>query len=104
MFWNLLCDDKRLEKVWFTGMLTHGQTEFIINYIDPVSGGVRSYYPDFLVKKKDGTYVIIEVKGDNKIDDQVVLAKMNYTKQMATASSMEYLLIRASEANQKIKI
>ena len=52
----------------------------------------------------DGSYQLIEVKGDNKIDDQVVLAKMNYTKQMATASSMEYLLIRASEANQKIKI
>lgn len=97
MFWALL-QDKSLEKVWFTGMLTNGQTEFLINYIDPISGGVRSYYPDFLVKKKDGSYVIIEVKGDNMIDDAVVLAKKEYAKQIAAASDMEYIIVKGTEA------
>ncbi len=101
MFINLL-QDKRLHKVWFTGMLTHGQTEFLINYIDPISGGVRSYYPDFLVQKQDGSYVIIEVKGDNMIDDEVVLAKKAYASQMANASNMEYMIIRGTEAKNKI--
>ena len=101
MFVNLL-EDARLQKVWFTGMLTHGQTEFLINYIDPISGGVRSYYPDFLVQKNDGSYVIIEVKGDNMIDDAVVLAKKAYADQMANASNMEYMIIKGTEARNAI--
>jgi len=28
--------------------------------------------PDFLLQKDDGAYVIVEVKGDNMIDDPVV--------------------------------
>ena len=92
MFWNLITDN-RLNKVWFTGMLTAGQTEFVINYIDPESNTVRSYYPDFLVQKKDGSYIIIEVKGENKIDDAVVLAKKEYAQQIASASSMDYIIV-----------
>lgn len=99
MFWILL-NSKKVEKVWFTGMLTHGQTEFIINYIDPVSGGVRSYYPDFLIKKNDGTYLILEVKGDNMIDDETVLAKKEYAMQMATASMMSYDIVKGTEVSQ----
>ena len=64
-------------------MLTHGQSEFFIQYIDPDSRMVRSYYPDFLFEKDDGTYVIVEVKGDNMIDDPVFQAKKAYAEQMA---------------------
>ncbi len=103
MFWNLI-HDKRLEKVWFTGMITRGQTEFLINYIDPESNGVRSYYPDFLVKKADGSYIIIEVKGDNKIEDSVVLAKQEYARKMAIASNMQYIMIPGTKAGEKLNI
>jgi hypothetical protein len=34
----------------------------------------------------DGTWVIVEVKGDNKIEDPVVLAKQAFAEQMAVAS------------------
>lgn len=103
MFWNLL-KDQRIQKVWFTGMLTHGQTEFVVNYIDPVSGGVRSYYPDFLVMKEDGSYLIIEVKGDNMIDDAVVLAKKEYARQMAAASNMEYIIVAGTKASEELSL
>lgn len=103
MFWNLI-NDQRLTKVWFTGMLTAGQTDFVINYIDPESNTVRSYYPDFLVQKEDGSYVIIEVKGDNKLDDAVVLAKKEYAKQIASASNMEYIMVPGSQATQRLTI
>lgn len=103
MFWNLLTD-KRLKKVWFTGMLTAGQTDFIINYIDPESSTVRSYYPDFLVQKEDGSYIIIEVKGENKIDDAVVLAKKEYAQQIASASGMDYIMVPGKQASIKINI
>lgn len=72
-----LLQEKGVEKVWFTGMLTHGQSDFVIHYVDPISHTVRSYYPDFLVQQTDGTYVIVEVKGDNMVDDDVVKAKLN---------------------------
>ena len=103
MFWNLI-NDNRLEKVWFTGMLTAGQTEFVINYIDPESNTVRSYYPDFLVQKEDGSFIIIEVKGDHMIDNAVVQAKKEYAKQIASASSMEYMIVPGTKAKEKITL
>ena len=78
-------------------MLTQGQTEFVINYIDPVSHTVRSYYPDFLVLYKDGSYKIVEVKGDHMIDDEVVQAKADYATQFASASNMSYQMIKGSD-------
>lgn len=86
-----------VKKVYFTGMLTHGQTDFYIQYIDPDSNNVRNYYPDFLVEKNNGDYVIVEVKGDNKIEDPVVLAKERAAREIATASKMEYKIIKSSE-------
>ncbi len=101
MFWNLITD-QRLVKVWFTGMLTAGQTDFVINYIDPESNTVRSYYPDFLVQKKDGSYIIIEVKGEHMIDSAVVQAKKEYAKQIASASSMDYIIVPGKQAKERI--
>lgn len=97
LFWRLL-HDKRVSRIYFTGMLTHGQSEFFIQYIDPESHTVRSYYPDFLVRKEDGSLLIIEVKGDNKVDDPVVRAKQDYARQMAGASAIGYEMIRGSDA------
>jgi len=99
LFWNLLKDGK-VKKLYFTGMLTHGQSDFYVQYIDPESHTVRSYYPDFLVQKEDGKYVIVEVKGDNKIEDPVVLAKQEFAEQMAVASGMTYKIIKGTDAAQ----
>ena len=103
MFWTLL-KDQRVDKVWFTGMLTHGQSDFMINYIDPTTHSVRSYYPDFLIKMNDGSYVILEVKGDNMVDDAVVKAKADYATQIASASSMTYKLVKGSDAMKGVGV
>ena len=100
LFWSLLTEGK-VKEVYFTGMLTHGQSDFYIQYIDPESHAVRRYYPDFLVQKDDDSWVIVEVKGDNKIDDQVVNAKAKAAEQRATASQMSYKIIKGSEANAR---
>jgi len=81
-------------------MLTHGQSDFYIQYIDPESHTVRSYYPDFLFQKEDGSYVIVEVKGDDKIEDLVVQAKKEFAEQLASANGMKYKMIKASDVNQ----
>ena len=78
LFWDLLKHNK-VKKIYFKGMLTHGQSGFFIQYIDLESHVVRSYYPDFLFEsiEEDGTtkYVIVEVEADDQIDDAVVEAR-----------------------------
>lgn len=100
LFWDLI-QEKKVKKVYFTGMLTHGQSDFFIQYIDPDSHTVRSYYPDFLFEREDGSFVIVEVKADNQIEDAVVQAKKEFAQQIAVASGMEYRMIKASDANER---
>jgi hypothetical protein len=97
LFWDLIRDGK-IKKLYFTGMLTHGQSDFFIQYIDPDSKTVRSYYPDFLFEREDGTMVIVEVKGDHQINDPVVQAKREFAEQMAVASGMTYQMIKSTDA------
>lgn len=97
LFWNLLMNGK-VKRLYFTGMLTHGQSDFYIQYIDPDSHTIRSYYPDFIIQKENHSYVIVEVKGDNLIDDPVVQAKRESAEQMAVASGMTYKIIKGSDA------
>jgi type III restriction enzyme len=104
LFWDLL-REQRVKKIYFTGMLTHGQSDFFIQYIDPDSRTVRSYYPDFVFvrEESDGSekYVIVEVKGDHQIDDAVVQAKKDFAQQIAVASGMEYRIIKSSDADER---
>lgn len=104
LFWDLL-REQRVKKIYFTGMLTHGQSDFFIQYIDPDSRTVRSYYPDFIFQREehDGTlkYVIVEVKADNQIEDAVVRAKKEFAQQIAVASGMEYRILKSSDADKR---
>lgn len=97
LFFDLL-DEEAVKKVYFTGMLTHGQTDFYIQYIDPESHTVKRYYPDFLVQMEDESWLIVEVKGDNLIEASVVQAKAQYARQLAAASNMSYKIIKGSDA------
>jgi hypothetical protein len=36
--------------------------ELVVPYFDPVQGRNRRYFPDFLVKMKDGTVYMVEIK------------------------------------------
>ncbi|MDZ7357407.1 MAG: hypothetical protein ONB33_07320 [candidate division KSB1 bacterium] len=85
-----------VNKLYFTGMLTHGESEFFISYIDPISQTVRKYYPDFLMQNNDGSWTIIEIKGDYMIDDAVTAAKEKYAREMGFVNQMEYRLMETS--------
>ena len=90
---NQLIYSEDTEEVYFTGMFTAGQSELAIQYVDPESHRIRSYYPDFYVKNNDGSVELIEVKGDDKIDDETVLAKAAAARDIADASRIEYAII-----------
>lgn len=86
----------KVQEVYFTGMFTSNQGDLSVYYYDPESGRIRQYYPDFLAKMKDGTYQLIELKGDNKIDDVVVQAKKEAALEMAAASGIKYEMYAGS--------
>lgn len=94
-FFQYIKSDK-VQEVYFTGMFTSNQGDLSVYYYDPESGRIRQYYPDFLAKMKDGTYQLIEVKGDNKIDDVVVQAKKEAALEMAEASGIKYEMYAGS--------
>ena len=87
----------KIQEVYFTGMFTANQGDLSVQYYDPESGRIRHYYPDFLAKLSDGSYQLIEVKGDNKIDDTVVKAKAVAAHELAVASGIEYKMYAGSE-------
>lgn len=98
-FWHVL-QAKKVDKIWFTGMLTHGQSDFFIQYVDPDTHQVRSYYPDFLIRKNDGSLIMVEIKGEHMIDHPTVKAKQEYAEMMAKASQvpMSYEIIPSKQA------
>jgi type III restriction enzyme len=87
---------KKVKKVYFTGMFTSHQGDFSIQYYDPETRRIRHYYPDFFAEMADGSYQIIEVKGDDKIDDTIVKAKAEAATIMATQSGVEYKMYAGS--------
>ena len=94
-FIQYITSDK-VEKIYFTGMFTSNQGDLSINYYDPESRRIRQYYPDFIAKMSDGSYQLIEVKGDNMIDDVVVKAKQAAAEELAVASGVKYIMYAGS--------
>lgn len=88
---------KKVKEVYFTGMFTSNQGDLFVQYYDPQSKRVRQYYPDFLAKMEDGSYQLIEVKGDNMIDDELVKAKAEAAEEMSVASGMKYIMYAGSD-------
>ena len=88
--------NNKVREIYFTGMFTADQGDLAVHYYDPESRRVRKYYPDFLAQMEDGSYQLIEVKGDNKIDDTVVRAKKEAAEEMAVASGIRYIMYAGS--------
>jgi len=53
-----------VEDIYFTGALTSSaKTDFIVEYLD-TDGAWRSYTPDFVIRRRDGRCLIVEIKGE----------------------------------------
>lgn len=95
-----LFENEHIKHIWFTGMLTHGQSDFLVRYIDLESHALRSYYPDFLVEMDSGNFCIIEIKGENLIPDADTQAKAEYASRMFSGKhGMAYLFVPSHNAH-----
>ena len=55
---------ERIEGVWFTGGLTDpGKTDLYVEYLS-ADGRWRRYTPDFVIRRADGKFLIVEIKKD----------------------------------------
>lgn len=99
-FFDYIMSDK-VREVYFTGMFTSKYNGLAIQYIDPESHTVRSYYPDFITFLDDDTIQIVEVKGDHQIDDSVVRAKAERAAELADKSKMVYTMLKSTEIMKK---
>ena len=86
-----------VDRIYFTGMLVHGQSGFRVNYIHPESHTVCNYYPDFLVMRESGEIYLIEVKSAWKEDDPVVIAKREAAEQLASGNEFHYALLTSED-------
>lgn len=91
-------DPDEIEDIYFTGALTDREkTDFIFDYKDK-QGEWHTYTPDFLIHKKDGRSLIVEVKGvpyrnEAAEDNMKKLEKINPNK-----LKYELLLIESGES------
>jgi hypothetical protein len=64
LFHQLGIKPEEVEDLYFTGALTSSsKTDFAIEYKD-ADGKWRSYTPDFILRRKDGRCLIIEIKSE----------------------------------------
>ena len=94
-FWQYIRSDQ-IKEVYFTGMFTSKYNGLSIQYIDPETHNLRSYYPDFVSFRDDNSIEILEVKGDNLYDLPVTRAKEDAAILMAAESKMSYRMIPSS--------
>lgn len=64
---------------------------------------MRSYYPDFLIETKDGSFYISEIKGGNRVNLPITKAKTEYATRFAKDSKMEYVFIPDNFATMKLQ-
>jgi hypothetical protein len=60
-----------VEDIYFTGALTDTKkTDFFIEYRG-LDGRMHNYTPDFVVRRRDGRCLIVEVKAENRRNDEI---------------------------------
>jgi len=73
---------KEIEDIYFTGGLTNpAQTDMYFQY-KGIDGKYHNYFPDFVIVKKDGTFLIVEIKAEGKEQDIEVQSKIKAVRKL----------------------
>jgi len=74
---------------------------FPIPYISPKDGQKHRYFPDFLVKFKDGKKVLIEIKPKNQSNDPINLAKWEAARKFCEKHGLTFSVLTEKELGIK---
>ena len=74
---------------------------FSIKYLSPKDGRVHRYFPDVLVKFKNGEKYLIEIKPKNQTSDPVVVAKARAAKIFCENNDMKFIFLTEKELGIK---
>lgn len=68
---HLNIESTSIDDVYFTGAITDpAKTDFVVDY-KGTDGRWHKYTPDFIIRRKDGKCLIIEIKQENKKEDAI---------------------------------
>jgi hypothetical protein len=103
-FFNEMLYREDVKEIYFTGMFTGVYNGLAVQYLDPETNSVRTYYPDFYIVYENGNEEIVEVKADFMIDDSNVNAKKLAAENLVKNSNLKYRLVKSSEVKSKSRI
>ncbi len=86
-----------VEDIYFTGAMDDPQkTDFLFEYQDTM-GKRHNYAPDFLIRLKSGRMLIVEVKGEDRMDAEKTLLKEKAMREIegVNAERIKYEIISA---------
>src|SRR3989338_11085555 len=86
-----------VEDIYFTGAMDDPEkTEFLFEYQDK-TGKWHNYAPDFLIRKKDDKMLIVEVKGEDRLDAEKTLLKETAMRELegVNEKNLKYEIISA---------
>ena len=89
---------KDIEDIYFTGgITTPDKTDFKFQYKGE-DGKYHQYYPDFLIRKKNGEIYIVEIKAESERNNSDVLAKEKAVKEIANINEnkIKYVVLYTS--------
>jgi len=74
---------------------------FAIPYVKPTDNQIHRYFPDFLIKFKDGTKWLIEIKPQNQWGDPINIAKWNSAKEFCSKNGLIFRVMGEKELGIK---
>lgn len=93
-------DPRDIQCFLFTGGLTGAaQTDFFFEY-KGADGRFHRYHPDFVVVRKSGEFLVVEVKGGNGRGDEAVAAKERAVRRLENIQprKIRYNIVYSAEA------
>ncbi|WPY01758.1 Putative restriction endonuclease subunit R N-terminal domain protein (plasmid) [Candidatus Trichorickettsia mobilis] len=91
---------EQIEDIYFTGGLTNPKyTDFYFEY-KAEDNKYHKYYPDFLIKKKNGELYIIEIKSESTLEDTTLEDKKKAVEEIVriNENKIKYSVLYASGA------
>ncbi|MCD6370816.1 MAG: TnsA endonuclease N-terminal domain-containing protein [Thermoplasmata archaeon] len=78
-----------------------GVEPFPIPYVKPTDNQVHRYFPDAIVKFKNGKNFLIEIKPKNQCQDPVNLAKWDAAKKFCEGKDIDFIVMTEKELGIK---